>query len=225
MAQATESGRESIDIRTKVILLVCALLAYGSGFWPNDVVLGYGMEALGYPKYEGFAGAFLPHLLLYSTLAALVSALLWWALSRNRLMPPPQLGNVRASLPIGIAMGLLSLVLLLALAWATMPPGTIHWIDPQPWKIAGNIFSNFFEEFIFRGFILVALMAMFGFWPAAVVSSVMWAAMHTQYPLELQAFIAVSGVLWAWAGRRARSLWAPYTAHMTLDLLGDCLVG
>lgn len=225
MTKIAAPGRKSTDIRTKTILLVSALIAYGSGFWPNNLVLRYGGKALGYPKYEGFVGAFLPHLLLYSTLAALVSAILWWVLSRQRLMMPMPLGNFRASLPIGIAAGLLSLILLLALAWATMPAGTIHWIDPQPWKIAGNIFSNFFEEFIFRGFILIALMAVIGFWPAAIVSSVMWAALHTQYPLEFQAFIAFSGVLWAWAGRCVRSLWAPYTAHMTLDIIADCLIG
>jgi membrane protease YdiL (CAAX protease family) len=225
MATIASDGRQSVDIRTKMILLISALIGYGCGFWPNSLVLRYGSEALGYPKYEGFVGALLPHLLLYSTLPALVCGLLWWVLSRNRLMMPVPLGNVRASLPIGIAAGLVSLFLLLVLAWATMPAGSIHWIDPQPWKIAGNIFSNFFEEFIFRGFILIALMAVIGFWPAAIVSSVMWAAMHTQYPLEFQAFIAFSGILWAWAGRRARSLWAPYTAHMTLDVIADCLIG
>jgi membrane protease YdiL (CAAX protease family) len=225
MATATATGELPTDLKAKVTLRVCALVAYASGFWPNSLVLKYGGKALGYPPYQGFVGAFLPHLLLYSTLPALICAILWWVLSRNRLIMPIPLGNVRASLPIGLAVGLLSVLLTLVLAWAIMPAGTIHWIDPQPWKIAGNIFSNFFEEFIFRGFILIALAAVIGFWPAAIASSVMWAAMHTQYPIEFQALIAFSGVLWGWAGRRVRSLWAPYTAHMTLDLIADCLIG
>jgi len=225
MMTATRARDKPIDIQTTFVLLACVALAFVSGFWPNSLILKYGIEALGYPPYQGFTGAFLPHLLLYSTLPALVCAILWLILSKRGLLMPMPLGNVRTSIPIGIAVGLVSLAMLLLLAWATMPAGTIHWIEPQPWKIAGNVFSNFFEEFIFRGFILLALMTVIGFWPAAVVSSVLWAGMHTQYPPEFQAFIAVSGILWAWAGRRVRSLWAPYTAHMTLDLIADCLIG
>jgi len=102
---------------------------------------------------------------------------------------------------------------------------TVHWIDPVPWKIAGNIFSNFYEEFIFRGFMLTALAAAIGFWPAAIVSSAMWGFTHNQYPLSLQALIAAIGIYWSYLTRRARSLWTPYSAHMVLDIVGDSLIG
>ena len=225
MAKMTSGRAEPVDLRTKAILLACAVIAYVSGYWPNRLVLQQGMKALGNPAYEGFAGAFLPHLLLYSTLPALLCALMWVVLSRKRMMMSMPFGNIRDSLSIGVATGIATLVVLLAMVWAIMPEGTIHWIAPQPWKIAGNIFSNFYEEYIFRGFILLALMRVIGFWPAAILSSVMWAGMHTQYPFAFQAFIAFAGTFFAWAGRRARSLWAPYTAHMTLDLIADCLIG
>jgi membrane protease YdiL (CAAX protease family) len=81
--------------------------------------------------------------------------------------------------------------------------------------------SNFFEEYAYRGFILVALTAALGFWPAAILSSLAFAASHTQYPLSLQAMIVVVAFLWAWAGKQAGGLLAPYTAHMTLDWLID----
>ena len=225
MAISSKMEAAPADLRTKFILLACVTVVYTSGFWPNSLVLRYGMEGLGTPAYEGFFGAFIPHLLFYSTLPALLAGLMWVALSRQRMIIPPPLGNVRAGIPIGIAVGLASLAALLILAWALMPAGTIHWIDPQPWKIAGNIFSNFYEEFIFRGFILIALTAVVGFWPAAVISSALWAALHTQFPLPFQLYLVFCGLLWAWAGRKARSLWAPYSAHMTLDLVADSLIG
>jgi membrane protease YdiL (CAAX protease family) len=53
----------------------------------------------------------------------------------------------------------------------------------------------------------------------------MWALLHTQYPLILQASILVVGVGFCWLAVRMRSLWAPYVAHEVLDLLGDSLIG
>ena len=111
------------------------------------------------------------------------------------------------------------------LVWVAFPAGSIGWINPDPWKIAGNLFSNFYEEFLFRGFILVALTAVFGFWPAAVLSSVMWAATHTQYPLSLQAMIALTGLLFAFIAMRCKSLLAPYVGHTVIDVIGDSLIG
>jgi membrane protease YdiL (CAAX protease family) len=134
-------------------------------------------------------------------------------------------GNLRASIVLGIAGGLVALALTLAVVWVTMPGGTVHWIAPDAWKIAGNVFSNFFEEFVFRGFILTALRSVAGFWPAAIVSSALWAVLHTQYPFVLQAGIFVVGIGFCWLAQRARSLLAPYFAHEVLDLIGDSLIG
>jgi hypothetical protein len=40
---------------------------------------------------------------------------------------------------------------------AGMDSPTVCELAPVPWKIAGNVFSNFYEEFVYRGFMLVAL--------------------------------------------------------------------
>ena len=214
-----------VDLRAQALILACVLAVYASNFWPGRMVLRLGSNALGNPPYEGLVGIFLPHLLLYSTLMALVSAVVWWVLARGRVLPPPQFGNLATAVVAGAIGGIVALALTLTVVWVTLPAGTIHWIPPSPWKIAGNLFSNFFEEFVFRGFLLVALRRLAGFWLAAVVSSAMWALLHTQYPLILQASILVVGVGFCWLAVRMRSLWAPYVAHEVLDLLGDSLIG
>jgi membrane protease YdiL (CAAX protease family) len=120
-----------------------------------------------------------------------------------------------------LGVGLLSLALVVGFFFATGQAGAFHAPKVDPWIATANIFSNFFEEYAYRGFILIALTAALGFWPAAILSSLAFAASHTQYPLSLQALIAVTAVLWAWAGKHGGGLLAPYTAHMTLDWLID----
>jgi membrane protease YdiL (CAAX protease family) len=53
------------------------------------------------------------------------------------------------------------------------------------------------------------------------LTSVAFAAVHSQYPIELQALIGVTALFWAWIARQAKSIMAPYVAHMTLDWIVD----
>jgi membrane protease YdiL (CAAX protease family) len=103
--------------------------------------------------------------------------------------------------------------------------GTLRWIGIDPWGVAGNVFSNFYEEFIFRGFILAGLAVVFGFWPAAIVASGLWAAQHTQFPLSLRMLIGCIGIFWCWIRIRARTLWAPYLSHEIMDTVLDAAIG
>jgi membrane protease YdiL (CAAX protease family) len=225
MATLTGRSKPNATIADKAMILLAVVIAYGSGFWPGRLVLRGGVNSLGNPEYVGFRGIFLPHLLLYTTLMAAVSAALWWALVLAKILPAPKFGNVRASASLGLVGGIAGLALTLVVVLVALPAGTIHWITPDPWKIAGNIFSNFYEEFVFRGFVLVALRRVAGFWPAALVSSALWAFTHVQYPMVIQLTILVVGVGFCWIMQRARSLWAPYFAHEVLDVIGDSLIG
>jgi membrane protease YdiL (CAAX protease family) len=182
--------------------------------------------ALGNPQYAGFKGIFLPHLLLYSTLTALIAGLVWFALVRQRLLSATHFATPNSrQLSAGIVGGIIALIVSLLFVYFMFPAGTIHWIEPSFWKIAGNVFSNFYEEFIFRGFMLAALSAAIGFWPAAIVSSAMWGYKHNQYPLSLQLLITGTGIYFSWLMRQTRSLWTPYVSHMVLDVIGDSLIG
>ena len=216
----------SLTLMQRALLIISAAAVYAVNFWPSMQVTNAGLIALGSPKYVGFKGMFLPHLLLYSTLTACVAALLWFTFVRAHILPAPRLGQPTArQLGAGVVGGIVALIATVVFVYVLFPPNTVHWIDPVPWKIAGNVFSNFYEEFVYRGFMLVALGAAIGFWPAAIITSAMWGYTHNQYPLSLQALIMAVGVYFSWLMRKAQSLWTPYTAHMVLDIVGDSLIG
>jgi len=220
------SKATSLTLMQRALLIISAAAVYAVNFWPSMQVTNAGLIALGSPKYVGFKGIFLPHLLLYSTLTACVAALLWFTFVRARILPAPRLGRPTArQLGAGVVGGILALIATVVFVYVLFPPNTVHWIDPVLWKIAGNVFSNFYEEFVYRGFMLVALGAAIGFGPAAIITSAMWGYTHNQYPLSLQALIMAVGVYFSWLMRKAQSLWTPYTAHMVLDIVGDSLIG
>jgi len=220
------SKATSLTLMQRALLIISAAAVYAVNFWPSMQVTNAGLIALGSPKYVGFKGIFLPHLLLYSTLTACVAALLWFTFVRARILPAPRLGRPTArQLGAGVVGGILALIATVVFVYVLFPPNTVHWIDPVLWKIAGNVFSNFYEEFVYRGFMLVALGAAIGFGPAAIITSAMWGYTHNQYPLSLQALIMAVGVYFSWLMRKAQSLWTPYAAHMVLDIVGDSLIG
>jgi membrane protease YdiL (CAAX protease family) len=215
-----------VTLGRRLFLIASAIAVYALQFGPSTQVRNAGLAALGTPAYVGFTGIFLPHLLLYSTLTAAAATLAWFAWMRTRAVPAPRLSAPTArQLAWGVGGGIVALAVTLVFVHLAFPPGTLHWIDPAPWKIAGNVFSNFYEEFIYRGFMLVVLRAAVGFWPAAIVSSAMWGVTHDQYPLSLQGLITATGLFFCWLVRRTESLWTPYVSHMVLDVVADSLVG
>jgi membrane protease YdiL (CAAX protease family) len=207
-----------------VSLLAAAAAVYLIGLWPTWWVRDTVLRAADFPAYAGL-WKFLPHLLLYSTLPALVAGVAWIAFARAGVIDGPPLGKGHRPLGKVLIAGFGAIALVLGVLIATGQGSAIRWIDPDPWSIAGNVFSNFYEEFIFRGFLLTALAAVIGFLPAAVVTSALWAATHTQYPLSLQVTVFAVGVLLAWVAQRARTIWAPWGAHMIMDVVLDSLVG
>lgn len=201
-------------------LIGAAIAAYVIGFWPTWWVRDFVLGAFGNPAYEG-VWILIPHVFLYSTLPALFCLAAWAVFARLGWMPALRLSLRWRTFGGGLGAGVVSIAMLVAFFFATGQAGAFHAPRVDPWLATANIFSNFYEELIFRGFILVALTTALGFWPAAILSSLAFGATHAQYPLELQALIAVLALLWAWAGKQGGGLLAPYTAHMTLDWLID----
>jgi membrane protease YdiL (CAAX protease family) len=205
-------------------LLATAAAVYLIGFWPTWWLRDSVLRAADFPAYAGL-WKFLPHLLLYSTLPALAACVAWIAFARAGVIAGPPLGKGQRPWGKILLVGFGAVPLVLGVLLATGQGAAIHWIAPDPWSIAGNAFSNFYEEFVFRGFLLTAIAAVTGFAPAAVITSALWAATHTQYPLSLQITVFAVGVLLAWVARSARTLWAPWGAHMIMDVVLDSLVG
>lgn len=208
------------QLTRRATLVALAGAALWMGFQPSWFVRDTVLRAFGNPPYEG-VWLLIPHVFLYSTLGALFCFVAWTLLVRARWLQPVSLAVSGRVLGWGVAAGIVSVAILVAYFFATGQAAAFHAARINPWLVVANLFSNFFEEYVFRGFILAALSAALGWWPAAVVSSVAFAAVHSQYSLSLQAMIAVTSLLWAWAGRRTGSLLTPYAAHMTLDWLID----
>ena len=82
------------------------------------------------------------------------------------------------------------------------------------------------EEIPYRGFMLQKFAARIGFWPASVLTSLLFLLVHLpgwsalqMLRADLAATIFIFGFILAVAFRYARSLWAPIVTHSTNDFL------
>ena len=203
----------------KLAILMIAAGAYAVGFWPSAWVRRAVLKAFGNPAYNG-VWILIPHVFLYTTLSALTCLVLWLALIRLKWLEPMPFAVSRSVAIWGLICGGVSAVVAFGV-FAGLEPGAVHAAHLNPWVATANLFSNFYEEFVFRGFLLAALTAVFGFWPAAILSSVAFGATHAQYPMEFRAIISVFGLTWCWIVRRTGSLWSAWIAHMVLDWMVD----
>jgi membrane protease YdiL (CAAX protease family) len=78
--------------------------------------------------------------------------------------------------------------------------------------------APFGEELFFRGFLFKGLRRRFAFWPAALVSSAFFGAVHF-YPLLIPALFVV-GLGLALTYERRQSLLASIAAHATFNVIG-----
>jgi len=163
------------------------------------------------------------HLLVFSLPAALLCALAWGLCARVGWVEPPQrpraiTAEVRDAVvltavfaPVGAATALYTGF---SLGW--------HW---STWSALGNVFSNLWEEVVYRGWIGSAMLGATGSRAAAVLmSGAVFAYTHSNYPPALQAFVGATGaglmLLWL----RHRSLFAPWLAHQLLDMILDTVL-
>jgi membrane protease YdiL (CAAX protease family) len=212
-----------VTANRKIVAGLAVALVYFSTFGPSDWVLNAAQNFAGPHPYEG-VWIFIPHLLFYTTFAAVVAAISWVIAVQAGAMDYPSFRISRSvvvwALVGGAASVLASMAFLTALGF-----GKLTWVGLDGWKIAGNVFSNFYEEFIYRGLLLAGLTVLVGFWPAAILSGLAFGFSHDQYPLALQLMIAGVSVSWCWLVRRTRSLWAAWGAHMVVDVVLDAIWG
>jgi len=79
---------------------------------------------------------------------------------------------------------------------------------------------GFYEEFAFRGYIQFTLAQGVGFWPAAIVLSLIFGVMHATNPGESWvglAGVVLSGLFWCLTLRRTGSLWFAVGMHASFD--------
>lgn len=131
----------------------------------------------------------------------------------------------------GVAVGIL--VSLVNFALAAWRYGSPHWHPAAiTWNsvLSTSILIGFFEEIPFRGFMLQKLEESFGFWMAAVISSVLFVGIHVPGWILLGmmnasnlAFAFLFGMIMAVLLRYTRSLWAPVVAHSLNDFISAVL--
>lgn len=184
------------------------------------------------PKETPFAGV--------ATLAA-GTPLLWWTTrylaARGTSVPAafglqaPAGGAARV---VGVAVVLIGLSVVgeavIALAEVILNIKT-HWADGlmedfiwgPSWLVAAEtldsiVWAPLVEEIAFRGVLFATLRTRMGVWPAVVGSAAVFALVHG-YGLVGFASVFFSGVLWALAYERTRSLWPGMLAHGLNNLL------
>src|SRR5262249_43356371 len=151
-------GGACMSLTRRGALIIVAAAAYAMGFWPSWWVRDVGLGAFHNPPYEG-VWILIPHLFLYTTFQALFCLAAWTVLARLQWMPALKLSPRLSTFGWGLGVGAVSIAILVAFFFATGQAGAFHAPRVNPWITGANIFSNFYEEYVFRGFILAALTA------------------------------------------------------------------
>jgi membrane protease YdiL (CAAX protease family) len=86
---------------------------------------------------------------------------------------------------------------------------------PSAWLllVAIGIGAPVWEELLFRGFLLPPLAVALGFWPAAILSSAGWAALHLNYSVAGLIEVGLIGLFFAWLFWRTGSVRVPMACH------------
>jgi hypothetical protein len=213
----------------RVILVAVAGLAFVGGRVIGDAWRQVVRDWFHHPAFRG-PWVTVEHVFLYTTVGAILCWAAWRGFSRIGWMPAPRsvfrgpAGKVIAwGVSLGVGVFLLNLVALVALhAAGAMPGPPLAWHPMTGWSFLGNLFSNFYEEWIFRGFLLVVAIRVTSSRVAAViVTSALFAGVHTQYPPVLRGLIFVSTVAACWVLLKLHSIWPAWIGHQVVDVLGD----
>ena len=103
--------------------------------------------------------------------------------------------------------------------------GQLHFFGKvDPLVALGNLFSNFYEEFIFR-VVLVNLLRKYlaSKWLAILVSATIFSLGHLSYPIPLVFIVFAIGVFLAWLVTKYQSIYPAWISHMAADLVADAL--
>jgi membrane protease YdiL (CAAX protease family) len=209
-----------------VFLRLCLYVALAEG-------AGYALQGISRFVFPGELYSSLPRRILFGESMDLVSALLAaWVMSRFEGRRLGEYGlPVRAAFGklfwLGALFGLAEISTVLgviaALGGYRFGEVAIHGSDLWRWAILWAVVFlavGFYEEFAFRGYIQFTLAQGVGFWPAAIVLSLIFGVMHATNPGESWvglAGVVVSGLFWCLTLRRTGSLWFAVGMHASFD--------
>ena len=162
-------------------------------------------------------------------IALLLAALIMTAIEKRNFsdyyLPLNQAFGKRfwQGIPYGFAM--LSLLLALITAFHGFSLGTMALSGADAVKYGllfgiGFFLVGLFEEFSFRGYMQSTLTSGIGFWPAAIILSILFGAIHLQNLHEAPIGAAMAGsfgLLAAFSLRRTGNIWFPIGMHAAWD--------
>jgi len=214
-----------VTVGRRLLLLVAGAAAivlqwFGGPWWQH-----HARELTGNSLREG-PWLFARHVRFQTTVTALVCVLAWWLLARRGWLPP-----IRESLHVReprriVAWAALASAAIIAIVTTVILAfgGNFAPHVPHGWDVLGNMFSNFYEELIFSGFVFVVLREVTGSNKLAVVGvAAVFGAVHTQYPVELRASIFVTTVIAGVARVKTGTIWTTWLIHQVADVVLDAL--
>jgi len=178
-------------------------------------------------------GVFSPSFQFFGELASFLAAFLAaWVMSQiekrtTGVYGLPARGAFGKQFWLGCLFGFSEILALIALiaACGGYSFGSLaeHGIAIAKWALFWGLFFvvvGLFEEFFFRGYALYTLAEGLGFWPAAVLLSVSFGAVHLQNSGE--GWVGVLGVVfvglfWSFTLKRTGSLWFALGMHASFD--------
>ena len=132
------------------------------------------------------------------------------------LLPAPSDWSARKSAGVSLVIALLMSALIFAGAWNQVDPA-FHW-----GLMAGNLFSNFYEELFFRGFLLGMLLRFSRRrWWAIVVTAAYFTLAHGQYHGWESFGFFLLALPFGWLTWKSGWILWPYLVHMLVDWIVD----
>tara|TARA_Y100001958_G_C21246837_1_gene577625 strand:- start:6005 stop:6667 length:663 start_codon:yes stop_codon:yes gene_type:complete len=167
--------------------------------------------------------AFIGHLFSQSLPVDLVCFFLLCLLCYLKILPPPQFNlNLNKIFKEGSlwALGISAITIPLALYLGFHLGFSINWQS-----ILGNIISNTYEEMTYRVFLFSVSAYVFKNTGAGIImSAILFAAVHTQYPLLLQIDVGLAAIFFSLAYLRTNSLFTALWAHQLSDMILDSIL-
>jgi membrane protease YdiL (CAAX protease family) len=158
-------------------------------------------------------------------LAALLMSLIEKRSFSDYYFPPNQAFGKRfwQGVPYGFAMLSALLVLIAAFQGFSLGNMALSGADAVKYGLLygfGFFLVGLFEEFSFRGYMQATLGSGIGFWPAAIILSILFGAIHLQNLGEAWYGAAMAGsfgLLAAFALKRTGNIWFPIGMHAAWD--------
>jgi len=198
-----------------LVVMVSYLLVVGS-LYTATVIVG--------PQTGGGIPYFLLYAVLAATLCGIGIPLFWTVIIRKR--PVSALGITTRWLGLSLILQLLFAGFELSGGFSGLALPSIEKLTPL---VALSLCIGFFEAVFWRGWVLSRLEEAFGFIPAAILGSALYAAYHIGYamPVEEMVFLFFIGLMYAVAFRLTRNifiLWPVFQpAGQLITLIKDGL--